>query len=345
MKQKKGYQFLLLFLITSILFLPSSIATAEREEEKNFVNIYFFHSKDCSHCKIESKYLDTLEKKYSNLTIYRYEVHEEQNQEIIENVEEIYQIKMNSVPVTIIGDTIYTGYLEEKSNLKFIKTIEYYSKYSYTDSIGEYLQVETLPYYQKETDIPSLENFIDSYENYQLIGPLYTDDLDITLNANILGILSKCNIVNIFSMLIVLLLLLKIGGERNKIGLLTFYLVISYLLSITYIIPSELFTLGIEILILILFMLGLLGYSKNKKRQYLIGNIFIVIAIIKTSLENKWFGKYVSIFKSLLSLHKLSGMDKLIYYLNYLLILMIMDLIFVLVCYMIKRLLQKKTRI
>ena len=58
-------KYLFIFLV---LFLPFSV----RASEKNTVNIYFFHSNTCSHCKAEEKFLKKLEKNYDYVKVYRY---------------------------------------------------------------------------------------------------------------------------------------------------------------------------------------------------------------------------------------------------------------------------------
>lgn len=327
--------------ISCILLLPNITIKADVPTEKNLVNIYFFHSDDCSHCQKESKLLDSLEERYSNILIHRYEIHESDNRELLDKVEKLYKIKATGVPLTIIGDTIYTGYNEDKSPLKFTKMIEYYSKYGYIDRVGETLQIETLPFYQVEDNAPTLDTFLNSYQNYQLIGSIYTDDLEPSISAYLLGIKSKCNIVNIFSIIITLFLLTKIGGNRNKIILLALYLGLSFLLSTTYVISNQTFTLIIEILTLILFMIVLLGYSKNKKRQYLFGNIFIVIAILSNYIESKFFNSSFSILKTLIPLHNLSGMNKMVYYIDYLFANFMIELLILLLFYIISKKIHK----
>lgn len=334
----KKYFFLFIVLLSIISIQP---VTAQSNNQ-NLVNIYFFHSNDCSHCQSEEKFLTTLEKEYDNIKIYRYEIHENKNNELRKSVQEIYDIKTNGVPLTIIGDTPYIGYLENKSNLIFTKTILYYSKYGYIDKVGELLQIETSSYYNIDETTPTLDEFIDTYGNYKLIGDLSTDDLDTSTTAIILGILSQFNLVKIVSIIIILILIQKIGGFKNKLCLLVFYLGISFLFNTTYLFSNQIYTLIIEIVLLLIFMLGLLGYSKNKKRQYIYSNIFIIISIISNYLETTLYPTNLKIFKELILLHNLTGLNKIVYYGNYLFITLIVNLIFIIIFYSIKKLIIKK---
>ena len=124
----------------------------------NLVNIYFFHSNSCSHCKEETKFLEKIIENYSNVKIYKYEIHDKDAKEVLKKASNIYNIKTNGVPITIIGNKVYTGFLHEKSSLKFIKTIEYYSKYGYQDKLGEQLNLN-LPTYKIKENVITLIKF------------------------------------------------------------------------------------------------------------------------------------------------------------------------------------------
>ena len=123
---------IILFIILMIPILKVN-AKENLEKEKNIVNLYFFHSNSCSHCNEEKKLLTKLEQKYPNLKIYYYEVSNEKSKEVLLIAKEIYDIKTNGVPITIIGEEVYLGYNYNINKINFIKTIEYYSNYGYQD--------------------------------------------------------------------------------------------------------------------------------------------------------------------------------------------------------------------
>ena len=83
--------------------------------EKNLVNIYLFHSYTCKHCKEEIKLLDELEKEYDNIKVYKYEVNENENGELLKNISEIMGSKVTGTPYTIIGNKVFSGYDYENS--------------------------------------------------------------------------------------------------------------------------------------------------------------------------------------------------------------------------------------
>lgn len=310
--------------------------TPVKAETKNLVNIYFFHSKDCSHCQSESKILKVLEDKYDNIKIYRYEVHDKENLAKYNQVKELYDIKTNGVPLTIIGNTPYQGYREELDDITFTKTIEYYSKYKYKDQVGEVLSLDTMTNYKADDKAPSLEDFINNYGNYHLIGSIYTNNLNISLNAILLAFLSKINLINIISIIIAITLINKEPNIKQKLILLTTYFLATYLLTIIPILNNNIYITVLISAIFIFFILNL----KQKKYSY---NYLLVLSTITTFLEYKLLPKHLNIFHELLSLYNLTGLSKFEYYLNYLFITLATEVILLVITYYIIKLFSKKT--
>ena len=77
---------ILLILVLILINIKAVVA----DEEKNLVNIYLFHSNTCSHCKQERKVLKELEKKYSNIKIYSYEISDKDNLKLLTEVAKLY---------------------------------------------------------------------------------------------------------------------------------------------------------------------------------------------------------------------------------------------------------------
>lgn len=318
------------YLIVLTFILLSLALPINAKESKNLVNIYFFHSKDCAHCKEEIKFLDSIEKKYDNVKIYRYEIHNEENNNKRQEVIDVYDLKSNGVPLTIIGNTPYMGYSENSSNIKFIKTIEYYSSYGYEDKVGKLLKIDKLPTYKINESSPTLDEFIKEYGNYKLIGKFYTNDLDATSNAIILGILSQFNLIKIISIIVIIVLLKQIKNTKTQLILLLSYLITSFLLNTIYIIPNSIYKLIIISSIVIITIFGFFKSIKNKKNNYLYNSIFNTIAVLSIYLENFLYPTNKTAFNQIITLHNMNGLNKINYYANYFFIIMVINLIFVL---------------
>lgn len=334
---KKTYFISLIFLL---LILPIMVKAATKD--KNIVNIYFFHSRDCSHCNSEIKLLDDLESKYDNIKVYRYEIHEKDNNDIRIKVQNLYNLKGNGVPLTIIGNTPYLGYQEEKSTLKFIKTIEYYSRYGYVDQVGEMLQITNLPSQEINTNAPTLEEFLKTYGIYKLIGSLTTDDLDTSTSAIILGVLSQFNIIKILISVFTIILLLRLDKVINNIYLLAIFLILSFIFNTTYLISNNIYKIIIYIINILIIITSIIFYLKNKDKNYLYSNIIVIIAILTSYLENYYLKNNIIAFKDIITLNNLTGINKISYYGNYFFIIIIINLLIILIYQYLEKNLTKK---
>jgi len=319
---------LIFFLLITFTFIPVVI---EAKTTKNLVNIYFFHSNTCSHCKEEEILLKELKKKYNNIRIYKYEVHEQKTQNILKKTNEIYKLKTNSVPFTIIGNKDYSGFSYEKSKLKFIKTIEYYSKYGYNDELGKYLELE-LPKFNENKSNPTLEEFIDEYHNYNLLG-LKTDNLDPTNTSIILGGLSVFNVINIIEIIIILIIISLIINPKTKLILLVTYIVIKMLLITNNIINNIILNNIIYTIILLILIFGIIKLIQ-KKKIYLKLNKIIIITYISNYLILK-INNNINIFKNILELNNLTGLTKITYYNNYVIMSLIINILVTYIVYLI----------
>jgi len=201
---------LFLIVILSLVSIPSVRA------EENLVNIYFFHSNTCPHCKAEEKLLDELENEYDNIEIYRYEISSEENSKILQEASKLYDFNVTGTPITIIGSKIYFGYSDTNSKEKFKGTIEYFSKYGYEDLLGQYLNLE-LPSYEIEKNSISLEDYLSDYGNYKLdiplVGEVETKTLTLPLIAIVMGLLDGFNPCAMWVLLFLISMLIGIDDK------------------------------------------------------------------------------------------------------------------------------------
>lgn len=207
-------------LILFVIFIPHTFA-----KEQNTVNIYFFHSNTCIHCNQELKLLKEISDDYNNVKVYKYEINEEDSKNLFNNVKNILNIKTNSVPLTIIGNKYFLGYSNENSKKTFISTIEYFSKYKYTDKIGEYINNNidikekiTMPNKGITPDI-TLEEYNKNYSNYTykvpIINTINVSNLPLTITSVLTGIID-CFISQLFIICIIIIRLIKIENPKEK---------------------------------------------------------------------------------------------------------------------------------
>lgn len=155
-----------IFLLLVVLLFPLVVNAKD-----NKVTLYLFHGDGCPHCAAEIEYLNSIEKKYDNLEIVKYEVwYNEENSNFLTQVKESFGVNNSFVPATIIGNTLITGYSDSIGN-KIERAINYYSKNDYTDQI------------QKIKDGTfDKENYKDDFEESEK----KTDD-DVTIKVPIIG--------------------------------------------------------------------------------------------------------------------------------------------------------------
>ena len=306
--------FLVVFLV--FFFFPKCVLALED------VSIYFFHSNTCSHCKEEEKVLKLLEEKYSNITIYRYEIHDEETELLFNKALDIYHFSPYSVPVTIIGNTVYTGFQSEVSSVKFLKTIEYYSKYFVPDFLSDDVDMSS---YEK-SDIPSLKKFMKTYRNYSLIG-YDTDDLDSSFIAILLGILSFVCSFDIVVYIFLLVLLKYLNDDKQKILMFGFYFIFLFLLKV-----AEVGNFLWLYIILLLLGIGCILV----KRNFLYFSLVLLLGI-DFLFHRSFFQQYVFILNDIVSLRLMSFLEKINYYGNFFLVFLFIPFIISVMCLFVRK--------
>lgn len=298
-----------IFILFFLLFCPLSFVLADT---KNSVNIYFFHSNTCSHCKAENRFLKSIEKKNNYIHVYRYEVHDEKNADKIKTLEDIYQIRLENVPVTIIGDTIFYGFSDETSENKFLRAISYYSLYGYQDKLGHAFQVKTLSRYSYSLDNPSYSDYLKKID-VKILGILPIFTLDNSMNASILGVLSGVNVAFLGSLVIVFLLLSKVKENKIRLLMTVFYFLLSYLGNL-YLIYSGVWYFVVLFLIFLCFSCF---YLKKKKRNFLFFVLLLMLSLFVTICIKFYFSSFIDIFMHIYHLYQFTGFDYLGYSLCY----------------------------
>lgn len=298
-----------IFILFFLLLCPLSFVFADT---KNSVNIYFFHSNTCSHCKAENRFLKSIEKKNNYIHVYRYEVHEEKNADKIKTLEDIYQIRLENVPVTVIGDTIFYGFSDETSENKFLRAISYYSLYGYQDKLGHALQVKTLSSYSYSLDNPSYSDYLEKI-NIKVLGILPIFTLDNSMNASILGVLSGVNVVFLGSLVILFLFLSKVKESKIRVLMTIYYFLLSYLGNVYLIYPGVWYF----IILLFLFLTFSFLYLKNRKRNFLLFNLLLLLSLLATICIKFYFSSFIDIFMQIYHLYQFTAFDYFRYFLCY----------------------------
>ena len=94
MKKISIIKYFLIFLLALLISTPHALAS-----EKNIVNMHLFYSKTCPHCANEIKMINTLEKQYSNLKVYKHEISNGDELNLLKQVDKStkYVVKNNII--------------------------------------------------------------------------------------------------------------------------------------------------------------------------------------------------------------------------------------------------------
>ena len=335
--------------------------------EKNLVNIYLFHSYTCKHCKEEIKLLDELEKEYDNIKVYKYEVNENENGELLKKISEIMGSKVTGTPYTIIGNKVFSGYDYENSKGRFKGAIEYYSKYGYEDKVGEYISSIPLPSYEvKDTD-PDVDEYINDYISYKvklpLIGEVKLKNLTLPLITVVIGLADGFNPCAMWVLLFLISMLIGMKDKKRMWILGSTFLLISALIYLIFMMSwlnlanLLISVVWVRVIIAIVSLVGgiinLRGYIKHrkvsgcdvvddKKRNKIITRIkkftteknfwlailgVIVLAISVNVVELACSAGLPVMFIEILSLNNLTAIEEIIYIVLYMLFFLLDDFV------------------
>ena len=335
--------------------------------EKNLVNIYLFHSYTCKHCKEEIKLLDELEKEYDNIRVYKYEVNENGNGELLKNISEIMGSKVTGTPYTIIGNKVFSGYDYENSKGRFKGAIEYYSKYGYEDKVGEYISSIPLPSYEvKDTD-PDVDEYISNYISYKvklpLIGEVKLKNLTLPLITVVIGLADGFNPCAMWVLLFLISMLIGMKDKKRMWILGSTFLLTSALIYLIFMMSwlnlanLLISVVWVRVIIAIVSLVGgiinLKGYIKHrkvsgcdvvddKKRNKIITRIkkftteknfwlailgVIVLAISVNVVELACSAGLPVMFIEILSLNNLTAIEEIIYIVLYMLFFLLDDFV------------------
>lgn len=93
-------------LVFFLSFFWVNLIQAEQQPE-----IYFFWGEGCPYCELEKIFLENLKSEYPNLKINEFEIYNNQgNLKLLEDLAEAYQINLQGIPITFIGDEVVVGF-------------------------------------------------------------------------------------------------------------------------------------------------------------------------------------------------------------------------------------------
>ncbi len=243
----------LLWSILTIALLFPMVINAEE------INLYLFHSQDCTHCQSERKWLESIKDKYDNLNIHEYEItRNSDNSALLDKVKERLSSTSNYVPFTVIGEQHWIGWNED-NKAKIIEAIENYD-FSKRDIVNEAINNvngEKIG----NTEVP-IEDSDDKTEfTVPVLGKIDAKKVSLPIMAMVIGFVDGFNPCAMWVLIFLISMLL---GMKDKKKMWT--------LGLTFLISSG--------LVYLLFMLAWLNIAVSLSSIRWIQLIISAVALI-----------------------------------------------------------------
>ena len=88
--------------------------TTTKETKKEKINVYLFRRTGCGYCAREMQFLSTIYEEYADkINIVVYNIYEEGNQPLIQDIADEFKISIQGVPFTVVGSKYKEGYTAE----------------------------------------------------------------------------------------------------------------------------------------------------------------------------------------------------------------------------------------
>ena len=259
MNSVKKY-FTLIFLFLGLLFLPFLVEA----EEKNDITLYLFHGDGCPHCAEEIAFLDSIEDKYKNLKIVKYEVwYHDDNADLDKKVRESLEVDNSYVPMTVIGDTVLIGFSSSNAN-KIERAIKYYSEEEYIDQVSRIID-GTFDKNERKEENGFEEKEKESDEEVTIDVPIFgtvnLKNVSLTTAAVLIGFIDGFNPCAMWVLLFLISILIGMKDRRRM-----------WILGLSFLLTSA--------LIYMLIMLSWVSVVIKITTIVWIRNIIAIIAII-----------------------------------------------------------------
>lgn len=263
-----------LLILAFFFLLPFNVFGLEEDKLK----LYLFYGDGCPHCADEKVFLDSIDDKYPNLEIVKYEVwYDKENADLLDEVSKELNIQRIGVPTTVIGEEVIVGF-NVSAGGRIERAINYYIENEYEDVVeqikkGTYVSkteedVEEKTEFEKEEERTDEESTIE----VPFFGNVNLKNVSLMTAAVIIGLIDGFNPCAMWVLLFLISVLLGMKDKKRMWSLGITFLVVSALLY-TFI------------------MLSWISIAVKMTTVIWIRNIIAVIALIGAFINIKTFFK------------------------------------------------------
>lgn len=322
----KRIKLVLFTILITFLIIPNVNA-------KEKVNLYLFWGDGCPHCAAEEELLTDLEKEYENLSVTKYEVwYHSENNAFLQQIASSTERTFRGVPVTIIGQTVITGFSTETEQ-EIRRAINYYSENEHHDIVqeiknGTYQKLEDIPDEEFEKQEQQLSE--KTTINLPIVKKIDFKNFELTTAIPILGLLASISLPVLWLITTFASVVSLQQEKKDKIRFLLLGLVLIAISSLlSAIVKINIISWIFRILILLISLLLVL----NKLKKVNIPNSIIKIITILLAIMIGWLTptEYWNILNEVINTRSLSLIVKVLsniyflisYLIPYILILLI----------------------
>lgn len=313
---------------------------------KEQVNLYLFWGDGCPHCEAEQNYLEELEDEFRNLKITKYEVwYNSENNQFMKQIAAETNESLTGVPVTIIGQTIITGF-SEPTKQQIRRAINYYSENKHEDMVKQIKEGN----YEPSENI-SDEEFIKQEKKLNkkttiklpIIKELNLKNFELSTAVPILGILASLSLPIVWLIITFGSMVSIQKNEKTKLKLLSLGLVliitgsaIAVLLNVEYL--NWIFK-GFILLIFVILII-------NKFQNFKLSNTMIKVFTILLAIMIGWLTpiQYWQVLTELINMQETSIIMKILFNVYYYLSYLIPCFLILLIYYVVWKKLSEKAK-
>ncbi|HOB26076.1 MAG TPA: hypothetical protein PLB45_02950 [Bacilli bacterium] len=312
----------------------ASIVNKPIEDDK--VNIYLFEGEGCPHCKQEKEWLETIKEKYPDqINVYEFEVwYNPSNNNLLSQVQTKLSSSAVGVPYTVIGNSFYSGF---------------------SDTVQSDMESKLDGIFTDDTN--------DNIKDIPVLGKVDVSKISLPLISIILGFIDGFNPCAMWVLLFLITIILNMEDKKKRwfigfaflftSGLVYFLSMLGINVVLSMIAVSIIRTI-IAIFILVMGILSLTKYFKNRKKEvgctivkgnrrkkiieqvnkvsssknFLIALVGVIgLAIGVNLVELACSLGFPVVYSEILAINNVTGVWRIIYLLLYILFYMIDDIV------------------
>jgi thiol-disulfide isomerase/thioredoxin len=312
----------------------ASIVNKPIEDDK--VNIYLFEGEGCPHCKQEKEWLETIKEKYPDqINVYEFEVwYNPSNSNLLSQVQTKLSSSAVGVPYTVIGNSFYSGF---------------------SDTVQSDMESKLDGIFTDDTN--------DNIKDIPVLGKVDVSKISLPLISIILGFIDGFNPCAMWVLLFLITIILNMEDKKKRwfigfaflftSGLVYFLSMLGINVVLSMIAVSIIRTI-IAIFILVMGILSLTKYFKNRKKEvgctivkgnrrkkiieqvnkvsssknFLIALVGVIgLAIGVNLVELACSLGFPVVYSEILAINNVTGVWRIIYLLLYILFYMIDDIV------------------